>query len=35
MVLDEEQRIARPQQIYLGSGRRDYLPIEARRPDAA
>jgi citrate synthase len=35
MVLDEEQRIARPRQIYLGSGRRDYLPIEARRPDAA
>jgi citrate synthase len=31
MVVDEEQKIARPRQIYLGSGPRDYVPIE-RRP---
>src|SRR2546425_3138191 len=27
MVQDEEQRIARPRQIYLGPGRRDYVPV--------
>jgi citrate synthase len=30
MVQDEEQRIARPRQIYLGQGPRDYIPIEKR-----
>jgi len=30
MVQDEEQRIARPRQIYLGHGPRDYVPIEKR-----
>jgi citrate synthase len=30
MVQDEEQRIARPRQIYLGSERRDYMPIDKR-----
>ena len=35
MVQDEEQRIARPRQIYLGPGRRDYVAIERRAADAA
>jgi citrate synthase len=35
MVQDEEQRIARPRQIYLGSARRDYVTLERRQPDAA
>ena len=30
MVQDEEQRIARPRQIYLGQGPRDYIPIDKR-----
>ncbi len=30
MLLDEETKIARPRQIYLGSERRSYLPIEKR-----
>jgi citrate synthase len=30
MVQDEEQRIARPRQIYLGHGSRDYVPIDKR-----
>ncbi len=30
MLEDEEQRIARPRQIYLGEGDRSYTPIEAR-----
>ena len=30
MLLDKEQKIARPRQIYLGSGRRDYVPLEKR-----
>ena len=30
LVLDEEQRIARPRQIYLGEEKRDYVPIEKR-----
>src|SRR5512145_1376797 len=30
MVQDEEQRIARPRQIYLGHGTRDYVPIDKR-----
>jgi citrate synthase len=35
MVQDEEQRIARPRQIYLGPARRDYVPIDRRAGDAA
>jgi citrate synthase len=30
MVNDEEQKIARPRQIYLGSPRRDYVPLHER-----
>jgi citrate synthase len=30
MVDDEEQKIARPRQIYTGGGPRDYVPIEKR-----
>jgi citrate synthase len=30
MVQDPEQKIARPRQLYLGAGRRDYVPIGAR-----
>jgi citrate synthase len=30
MLLDPEQKIARPRQIYLGSGIRDYVPVEKR-----
>jgi citrate synthase len=30
MILDPEQKIARPRQVYIGSKRRDYLPIEKR-----
>ncbi len=30
MLLDPEQKIARPRQLYLGSAARDYLPVEAR-----
>jgi len=30
MLLDSEQKIARPRQIYLGHGQRDYIPIEER-----
>jgi citrate synthase len=33
MVQDEEQRIARPRQLYLGSARRDYVPVGARAAD--
>jgi citrate synthase len=32
MLLDKEQKIARPRQIYLGHDRRDYPPIEKRSP---
>jgi citrate synthase len=35
MVQDEEQKIARPKQLYLGAGERDYVPLDLRRPDAA
>jgi len=31
MVLDEEQRIARPKQVYTGHAERAYLPLDARR----
>lgn len=30
MILDPEQRIARPRQIYIGVRQRDYIPIEKR-----
>jgi citrate synthase len=30
MLLDKEQKIARPRQVYLGRGRRDYVPLEKR-----
>jgi citrate synthase len=30
MLLDPEQKIARPRQVYLGHGTRDYVPIEKR-----
>ncbi|MGH7547183.1 MAG: citrate synthase [Gemmatimonadales bacterium] len=30
MLLDKEQRIARPRQIYFGAPKRDYVPIEKR-----
>jgi citrate synthase len=29
-LLDKEQKIARPRQVYLGSGPRDYVPLERR-----
>jgi citrate synthase len=31
MLMDSEQKIARPRQIYLGSEQRPYVPIDARR----
>jgi len=31
MLVDPEQKIARPRQLYIGSGKRDYVPIEQRR----
>jgi citrate synthase len=31
MLLDPEQKIARPRQIYVGSGPRDYVPREKRQ----
>jgi citrate synthase len=30
MLLDKEQKIARPRQVYTGAGKRDYVPIEKR-----
>jgi len=30
LISDTEQRIARPRQIYIGPGRRDYIPLEGR-----
>ena len=32
MLRDPEQKIARPRQIYVGAGRRDYVPADARVP---
>jgi citrate synthase len=29
-LLDKEQKIARPRQVYLGSARRDYVPLDER-----
>jgi citrate synthase len=31
MLLDKEQKIARPRQIFTGEGERDFVPIEQRR----
>jgi citrate synthase len=31
MLLDPEQKIARPRQLFLGAARRDYVPIERRK----
>ncbi len=31
MLLDPEQKIARPRQVYLGPARRDYVPMERRK----
>jgi citrate synthase len=30
MLLDPDQKIARPKQVYVGSDRRDYVPVDAR-----
>ena len=30
MLLDAEQKIARPRQVYTGHKQRDYLPLEKR-----
>jgi citrate synthase len=30
MLLDPDQKIARPRQLYIGSARRDYVPLEKR-----
>jgi len=35
MVQDEEQKIARPRQLYLGPARRDYVPVGRRGAHAA
>ncbi|MBI4466020.1 MAG: citrate (Si)-synthase, partial [Acidobacteria bacterium] len=35
MLLDKEQKIARPRQIYVGHSKRDYVPLPKRRPVAA
>ncbi|MGB5874515.1 MAG: citrate synthase [Bacteroidota bacterium] len=31
MLMDKEQKIARPRQIYLGADKRDFVPIEKRK----
>ncbi len=31
-ILDPDQKISRPRQIYLGEGEREYVPIEQREP---
>jgi citrate synthase len=30
MILDPDQKIARPKQVYIGSSRRDYVPLDKR-----
>jgi citrate synthase len=30
MLLDPDQKIARPKQVYIGSKRRDYTPLAQR-----
>ena len=32
MLLDSEQKIARPRQIYQGASKRDFVPMDKRRP---
>jgi citrate synthase len=32
MLVDPEQKIARPRQIYLGSAEREFLPLERKEP---
>jgi citrate synthase len=32
---DREQKIARPRQLYLGPGLREFVPAEKRDPDEA
>jgi citrate synthase len=34
MLLDKDQKIARPRQIYMGAGERKFVPISDRRPPA-
>ena len=31
MLLDSEQKIARPRQVYVGADQRDYVPLQQRR----
>lgn len=31
LLLDPDQKIARPRQVYLGSGERNFVPIEKRK----
>jgi citrate synthase len=31
MLLDKEQKIARPRQVYVGEGERKYVPMKNRR----
>jgi citrate synthase len=31
LLLDPEQKIARPRQVYLGAPKRDFVPMEKRR----
>jgi len=31
MLSDEEQKIARPRQVYLGEGKRDFVPMAKRK----
>jgi citrate synthase len=33
-IVDPEQKIARPRQLYIGAGERDYVPFERRSADA-
>ncbi len=35
MLADKDQKIARPRQVYLGPGPRDYVPLAKRRPKAS
>jgi citrate synthase len=35
MLLDPEQKIARPRQVYLGADKRDYVPLARRVPEGA
>jgi citrate synthase len=34
MLLDKDQKIARPRQLYVGSDRRDFVPLAGRKPRA-